>query len=140
MVFGTFDLLHDGHVHFLSEAKKYGDKLVVALASDSVVVRLKGRLPIDSFERRLNNLKSLDLVDDVVTGDKTPGSWGVIDSIHPDSIALGYDQKKLASELKVFLDREKIPIQVFFVGPYRDKSLHSSVLRGKIRCQEDVRI
>jgi cytidyltransferase-like protein len=42
MVFGTFDGIHDGHRYFLNEAKKFGDKLVVAVAKDTTVKTLKG--------------------------------------------------------------------------------------------------
>jgi len=41
MATGTFDLLHMGHIYYLREAKKLGDKLAVVVATDSTVRRLK---------------------------------------------------------------------------------------------------
>jgi FAD synthetase len=41
MTFGTFDLLHPGHLHYLSEAKKLGDYLITIVARDATVERLK---------------------------------------------------------------------------------------------------
>ena len=43
MVFGTFDGIHDGHRHFLREAKKQGEELIVAVSKDEVVQKLKNR-------------------------------------------------------------------------------------------------
>jgi len=50
---GCFDLLHAGHVHYLYEAKRHGDVLVVGLNSDAPVARLKGaRRPLVPAEER----------------------------------------------------------------------------------------
>jgi len=42
LTIGCFDLLHGGHVRYLSEAKKYGDKLIVGIKSDDLVRAIKG--------------------------------------------------------------------------------------------------
>ncbi len=64
---GCFDLLHVGHLLYLSEARKLGDLLVVGLNSDSSVKKLKGEnRPVNSeLDRKffLENLKSVDLVE-----------------------------------------------------------------------------
>jgi len=41
MTFGTFDMFHPGHRYYLSEARKYGDILIVVVALDATVERLK---------------------------------------------------------------------------------------------------
>ncbi|MCD4694128.1 adenylyltransferase/cytidyltransferase family protein, partial [bacterium] len=45
MCFGTFDNLHLGHLFYLKEAKKFGDYLVVVIARDNNVKKIKGRCP-----------------------------------------------------------------------------------------------
>jgi FAD synthetase len=45
IAFGVFDGLHEGHRHFLREARKLGGRLTVAVAHDEAVVMLKGRRP-----------------------------------------------------------------------------------------------
>lgn len=132
MVFGTFDLLHKGHVHFLSQAKQHGDKLVIALAPDNIVLGLKAHLPSNSFVIRLNNLKRLAMADSIVAGDGTLRNWGVIDLVSPDVIALGYDQTDLAKELKAFIALNQKPIRLVFIKPYVDHTLHSSTLISKV--------
>lgn len=67
LVGGVFDILHYGHIHFLREAKKLGDILVVALESDKNVKRLKGdSRPFHNQTQRREILESLSFVDEVI--------------------------------------------------------------------------
>ena len=67
LVGGCFDILHFGHVHFLSEAKKHGDFLIVALESDLNIKKLKGvKRPFHNQEQRKKILESLKFVDKVI--------------------------------------------------------------------------
>ena len=56
MATGTFDLLHMGHIYFLKEAKKLGDKLIVIVARDSTVRKMKHE-PVTPQEMRLQLIK-----------------------------------------------------------------------------------
>ena len=92
MVFGTFDLLHSGHLNFLMQAKELGDKLIVSVARDLNVFKVKGQRPINHEKLRLKNISLLPVVDKAVLGGlKDP--WPHIIKVRPDIIALGYDQK-----------------------------------------------
>jgi rfaE bifunctional protein nucleotidyltransferase chain/domain len=67
LIGGCFDILHFGHIHFLKEAKKKGDCLIVALESDENTKRLKGQgRPIHTQKQRLEILESLNFVDEVI--------------------------------------------------------------------------
>jgi rfaE bifunctional protein nucleotidyltransferase chain/domain len=67
LVGGCFDILHYGHVKFLTDAKKLGDSLVVLLESDENVKRRKGPTrPIHTQEQRKEILESLTVVDRVM--------------------------------------------------------------------------
>ncbi len=67
LVGGCFDLLHYGHIRFLEEAKKLGDRLVVALESDENVRRKKGdSRPIHTQAQRKAMLEALSCVDEVI--------------------------------------------------------------------------
>jgi len=64
---GAFDLLHPGHVHFLEEAKKQGDILIVGLNSDSSIKRYKSdERPIEDQDKRSEKVDALGTVDYVV--------------------------------------------------------------------------
>jgi len=91
MVFGVFDLLHPGHVSFLKQAKKLGNFLVVSVARDVNVKRVKKIRPVFSEKKRLKNLKDLKIADKVVMG-SVGDPIGHIKKEKPDIIALGYDQ------------------------------------------------
>ncbi|WP_433911507.1 bifunctional D-glycero-beta-D-manno-heptose-7-phosphate kinase/D-glycero-beta-D-manno-heptose 1-phosphate adenylyltransferase HldE [Sphingomonas yabuuchiae] len=97
MTNGCFDVLHAGHVQYLEEARKLGDRLVVALNSDASVRRLKGASrPVNNFEHRRTVLAALRAVDWVIGfGDDddadrdTPRA--IITRVAPDVLVKGAD-------------------------------------------------
>lgn len=67
MTNGCFDILHAGHVTYLEQAKKLGDKLIVAVNDDASIKRLKGEeRPVNTMEHRMLLLAGLSCVDWVV--------------------------------------------------------------------------
>ena len=81
---GCFDILHVGHVKYLSEAKKCGDILVVGLNSDASVKMLKGETrPINPQNDRAQVLAALSCVDYVVIFDEI-SPIELLKSIKPD--------------------------------------------------------
>jgi D-beta-D-heptose 7-phosphate kinase/D-beta-D-heptose 1-phosphate adenosyltransferase len=88
---GVFDLIHAGHVDYLSKARKLGDVLIVGLNSDQSVRRIKGeKRPILKQEERAFILSSLRPVDYVVFfEDDTPAQ--LISEIIPDILVKGAD-------------------------------------------------
>lgn len=68
---GCFDILHRGHVTYLSRAKALGDLLVVGANSDAGIRRLKGpSRPVNSLEDRIQVLAALSCVDRIVAFDE----------------------------------------------------------------------
>ena len=118
MATGTFDLLHMGHIYYLKEAKKLGDKLVVVVARDSTVRKLKHE-PITPEEMRLDIIKELKIVDEATLGHEDD-MYATVKEIKPDIIALGYDQvhdeKKIEQELK----KRKLVARVVRLPKYSD--------------------
>ncbi len=88
---GCFDLLHYGHLHYLSDAKDLGGKLVVGLNSAASVSRLKGKhRPINDELTRQHLLAALSVVDAVVVFEEdTP--FELIKKIMPDVLVKGGD-------------------------------------------------
>jgi len=91
MTNGCFDILHAGHVAYLEQAKRLGDRLIVAVNDDASISRLKGPLrPINPLERRMQVLAGLGAVDWVVPfSDDTPAA--LIETILPDVLVKGGD-------------------------------------------------
>jgi D-beta-D-heptose 7-phosphate kinase/D-beta-D-heptose 1-phosphate adenosyltransferase len=93
MTNGCFDLLHEGHVRYLREAKALGTRLVVAVNDDASVAALKGASrPLNPLASRMCVLGALDAVDWVVpfSGD-TPRD--LIAAVLPDVLVKGGDYK-----------------------------------------------
>lgn len=88
---GCFDILHRGHVTYLSRAKALGDVLIVGVNSDRSVCALKGASrPINSIDDRLQVLSALSCVDQVIAfDDDTPEA--LIRAIRPDVFVKGGD-------------------------------------------------
>jgi rfaE bifunctional protein nucleotidyltransferase chain/domain len=88
---GCFDILHVGHIRYLSEAKSLGDILVVGVNSDESVRNLKGpSRPINSLSDRALLLSELVCVDYVVSfKEQTP--LKLIKMIMPDILVKGGD-------------------------------------------------
>lgn len=91
---GCFDILHLGHVKYLSEAACLGELLVIGINSDDSIRRLKGeKRPINSIDQRAAILASLEFVDYVIVfDDDTP--YELIKELKPDVLAKGADYKK----------------------------------------------
>ena len=90
---GCFDLVHQGHIDYLSKARDLGDMLVVGLNTDASVRRLKGpRRPINDQYSRALFLASMMFVDYVVLFDEdTP--YELIKAVQPDVLVKGSDYK-----------------------------------------------
>ena len=90
MATGVFDLLHPGHIEYLSEAKKLGDELVVVVARDSTAERFKHR-PIVPEAQRVEMVSALKPVDRATLGNEGD-IYDILTEVRPDVIALGFDQ------------------------------------------------
>lgn len=90
---GCFDILHLGHIDYLSKAKDLGDLLVIGLNTDLSVSKLKGKnRPIQDEVSRAFILASLSFVDAVVYfGEETP--YNLIKTTQPDILVKGADYK-----------------------------------------------
>lgn len=87
MAQGVFDLLHPGHLHYLRESKKNGEKLVVVIARDS---RVEKDLYFSEDERK-EMIDALEVVDQAVLGSEE-SIYDTVEKIDPEIITLGYDQ------------------------------------------------
>ncbi len=88
---GCFDLLHAGHVRYLSKAASLGDVLIIAVNSDNSVKKLKGdSRPLIPLEERMELLAALEAVD-YVTSFSTETCSPVIETIKPDIYVKGGD-------------------------------------------------
>lgn len=90
---GCFDILHKGHIEYLSKAADLGDLLLIGLNTDASVSRLKGPLrPIQDQESRAYTMAALSFIDYVIYFDEdTP--YDLIKKVQPDILVKGADYK-----------------------------------------------
>ncbi len=103
LVGGCFDLLHIGHVRFLTNAKKKGSHLVVALESDEFIRTRKKREPYHTQDERAEILTSLDCVDTVILLPFMENDLDYVDFVNwarPKVIAVSQNDPKHAHKEK----------------------------------------
>jgi cytidyltransferase-like protein len=111
MIGGAFEIIHPGHIHTMAEARKLGDTLVAVVATDSAVLKNKGREPVTTQELRVRLVSSLRMVDVALAGGK--GSiYETLERVRPDVVALGYDQKHNPIEIEDEARRRGMSLRV----------------------------
>lgn len=128
MAFGSFDLFHLGHLYYLKQAKSYGDNLIVILARDQTIKKVKGKEPIFTEEERLEFIKELKIVDRAVLGNNKD-YYKVIKDFKPDIICLGYDQNPFNKNTEKELKKINPKVEIIRINPYKQDKYKSKKLR-----------
>ena len=102
LVGGCFDLIHPGHITFLTEAKKLGDVLVVLLESDEAILKLKKKLFQNQDDRKLilQSLRMVDLVIPLHGILKDYDYYTIVKKIKPDIIAITENDRQISNKMK----------------------------------------
>lgn len=133
---GVFDLLHYGHVRFLEEAKRRAgpdSRLVVIVARDKTVRRLKGRGPVIPEDQRRALVEALKVVDEALLGYEDMDLTSVIERIRPAVIAVGYDQDEIERQTRRIVEERGLKLHVVKIGRFGKEDLNSSSkIKGKI--------
>lgn len=133
MVFGTFDLLHPGHEHFFRQAKGLAKKchLIVSVARDVNVKKIKGKKPLLSENTRKELVEKLDMVDKAVLGGKLNYLTHIIKE-NPHIIALGYDQSAYTETLTKDLRQAGLKVKIVRLRPHKPHIYKSSKIRANL--------
>ena len=133
LTFGTFDLIHPGHVNFLKQAKKHGNFLIVVVARDKTVRKLKGKRPHFDEKQRLKNIKKLKIASKVILGKHNlRKKYDIIEKTRPDVICLGYDQKFFIKVLPKLMQQLKLKTEIIRLKPFRPRLYKSSILKKNL--------
>ncbi|MEX2029094.1 MAG: adenylyltransferase/cytidyltransferase family protein [Candidatus Paceibacterota bacterium] len=130
MVFGTFDGLHEGHLNFFKQARKLSARptLIVSMARDKNVEKIKGRKPFLGEKKRMALVKKCPLVDRVVLSGITNHIPHIMRE-RPEIIALGYDQQAYVKNLKKDLKNKNLKVKITRLKPYKEKIYKNKLLR-----------
>lgn len=109
ITYGTFDLLHYGHIRLLKRAKSLGDYLIVAVSTDEFN-KLKNKKSYFSFKERKQMVEAIRYVDEVIEENSWEQKIGDIEKYHIDEFVMGKDWEGKFDFLKeycnvTYLDR-----------------------------------
>jgi len=127
MCFGTFDLLHLGHLNYFKQAKNLGTHLTVVIARDQTKLNQK-KQTLFTEEERLELINNLNLVDKVVLGNKE-NHFKIIQEVKPDIICLGYDHQVKEQDLSKKLAELNLFPEIRRMQPYKPNNHKSSKLK-----------
>jgi cytidyltransferase-like protein len=123
---GTFDHLHPGHIDFLRQAKALGEELIVIVARDENVHKIKGIKPENEDHRKLS-LEKTGIPDKVVLGNLSTEPLLILKELLPDIVALGYDQRVSENDIHLILPE----CLVVRLKPFHPDLFKSSLYRGQ---------
>jgi len=127
---GVFDLFHVGHLEILRKAKENCDYLIVGVSTDELVKEYKNKRPIITFDQRIEIIKSIKYVDEVVV-QKDRDKLSALHKIGFNIMFVGDDWKGS----KIFLELEskfqKHGVEIFYF-PYT-KNISSTSLRSTLK-------
>jgi FAD synthetase len=126
---GVFDLIHYGHIRFLEEAKKAGgknSKLVVIVARDETVKRLKGSFPVIPEDQRRAIVESLEVVDEALLGFEDLDLTRVIQQLKPEIIVVGHDQGYICDMLNKIKKVLEMDFKITKIEKFGEEDLNSS--------------
>ena len=139
---GVFDLLHYGHIRYLEEAKKVGgdnSRLVVIVARDETVRRLKGSDPIIPEDQRRAVIEALKVVDEALLGFEDLDLDRVIQQVNPDIVVVGHDQDAIRAQVEKIKKARELEINIHQISQFGEDDLNSSS-KIKRRIVEGARI
>ena len=109
ITYGTFDLLHYGHVNLLKRAKEYGDYLIVAISTDEFNWNSKNKKCYFSYEQRKNLVESIRYVDLVIPEKNWEQKISDVKEYHVDTFVIGDDWKGKFDFLKEYCEVVYLP-------------------------------
>jgi len=122
ITYGTYDLLHVGHINLLKRAKDLGDYLIVALSTDEFNM-LKNKDSFLPFEQRKAVLQAIKYVDEVIAEEKWDQKKDDIKKFNIDIFVMGDDWVDKFDHLKEYCEVVYLP---------RTKNISTTYLKEKI--------
>jgi len=111
LVGGAFEIIHPGHLHLLRKARELG-RVIVVVARDSTIQKMKGRPPIVPERQRLEVVRSLRYVDEAYLGNDPLDIETTLKTLKPDIVLLGPDQNRLRELVEEAIARTGMNVKV----------------------------
>jgi len=129
MVFGTFDVLHPGHLFLFEQAKRHGDFLIVVVAHDKTAHKVKGHKTTFKEQKRLNAVLSVPVVNFATLG-HLDDVYKVLEEYCPEVVCLGYDQQAFTDRLETELKKRGVHAKIIRLPAFKPEKFKSSLLKN----------
>lgn len=126
---GAWDMFHVGHLNILLRAREHCDRLVVGVVTDEALFGAKSKYPVIPLEERMEVVRALDLVDEVIT-DFSSNKLEVWERVHFDVLFKGDDWRGTAKGEKLESDMASVGVDVHYF-PYTAHT-SSTLLRAML--------
>jgi FAD synthetase len=133
LTFGTFDILHIGHLNYLKQAREIAGvgELHVIVARDINAEKIKAKKLIHDENERLEIISQLKIIDKAILGEKE-NIFDSVKKINPDIVVLGYDQLPSNEILKEKFKDHEINAKIVRAKPFKDSTSKSSKIRNSL--------
>lgn len=132
MCFGTFDILHPGHISFLKKARAYGDKLYVIVSNDARRRTIAGGIsPVHTQKERALLLQELRTVTQALPGHVHDILFH-IKKVHPDIIVLGHDQVFGVDILNAWIRTQARPPKIFRLRAFKRRRYSTTRIKNEL--------
>ncbi|MEP6465887.1 MAG: glycerol-3-phosphate cytidylyltransferase [Parafilimonas sp.] len=108
LTYGTFDLLHYGHIEILRRAKEFGDRLIVGISTDEFN-EIKGKKCVFDFEKRKALLQAIKYVDEIIPEENWEQKLQDVKRYNIDVFVMGDDWATKFDFLKPHCDVVYLP-------------------------------
>ena len=132
ITYGTFDYFHYGHYNLLKRAKALGDYLIVGVSSDEMC-RQKGKITILDEKTRMDIVKDLKFVDEVIIENSMEQKCFDVKASHVDIFVLGSDYSEVFPKMPEYKELLKMNCEVVFLE--RTKDISTTQLKNKLLAQ-----
>lgn len=132
ILFGTFDIVHEGHLNMFRQAKQNSDYLIAVVARDETVKKVKDRYPKNNEEARKEEVQSKSIIDQAVLG-SLEDKFEAIKKYKPDIVFLGYDQIAFTENLKKELESINIHSEIIRLKAFKPEIYKTSLILSKKR-------
>lgn len=133
ITYGTYDLLHYGHINLLKRASSLGDYLIVAISSDEFNKNMKNKICVHTYDERKIILESLRYVDLVIPETNWKQKINDIKMYHIDTFCMGDDRKGKFDFLNEYCDVIYLPRTRGIPTPQRKGQVIQMFSTGKIK-------
>ena len=128
ITYGSFDLLHYGHINLLKRAKELGDYLVVGLSTDEFNLNMKNKKTYFSYEERKKLLEAIRYVDLVIPEENWQQKRKDIEELKIDTFVIGDDWKGKFDELKEICEVCYLP---------RTPEISTTKIKKELKCMKN---